>query len=95
MLHMQVHELGRHHAVVQIGHDAQRPGHHDKDEDQLTRFHELRAEHMNIRAALGYALGAPGTPGDAPLAAHGVIAPSLRPPTPIPVRIKVAKCSAE
>jgi non-specific serine/threonine protein kinase len=52
-------------------------GAHDKDGDQLARFHELRGEHQNFRAALGYALGAPGTPGDARLAAR--LASSLRP----------------
>jgi non-specific serine/threonine protein kinase len=52
-------------------------GAHDKDGDQLDRFRELRAEHQNFRAALGYALGAPGTPGDARLAAR--LASALRP----------------
>ncbi len=52
-------------------------GQHDKDGDQLSRFHELRREHANIRAALGYALGAPGTPGDDRLAAR--LASALRP----------------
>lgn len=47
---------------------------HDKDDDQLTRFRELRREHADIRAALGYALGAPG--GDR-LAAR--LAADLRP----------------
>jgi predicted ATPase/DNA-binding CsgD family transcriptional regulator len=47
---------------------------HDKDDDQLARFHALRADHMNIRAALGHALGAPG---GAPLAARLVA--GLRP----------------
>jgi non-specific serine/threonine protein kinase len=49
----------------------------DKDGDQLARFHELRGEHPNIRAALGYALGAPGVPGDERLAAR--LAAALRP----------------
>jgi len=52
-------------------------GAHDKDGDQLARFRELRGEHQNIRAALGYALGGPGTPGDARLAAR--LASALRP----------------
>ena len=52
-------------------------GVHDKDGDQLDRFRQLRAEHQNFRAALGYALGAPGTPGDARLAAR--LASALRP----------------
>jgi non-specific serine/threonine protein kinase len=52
-------------------------GHHDKDGDQLARVRELRGEHPNIRAALGYALGAPGTPGDERLAAR--LASALRP----------------
>jgi len=52
-------------------------GAHDKDGDQLARFRELRREHQNFRAALGYALGAPGTPGDARLAAR--LASGLRP----------------
>jgi non-specific serine/threonine protein kinase len=52
-------------------------GRHDKDGDQLTRFHELRGEHQNIRAALGYALGTPGAPGDERLAAR--LASALRP----------------
>jgi non-specific serine/threonine protein kinase len=52
-------------------------GVHDKDGDQLDRFRELRAEHQNFRAALGYALGAPGTSGDARLAAR--LASALRP----------------
>ena len=34
---------------------------HAKDSDQLPRFRELRGEHADIRAALGYALGAPGS----------------------------------
>jgi len=50
---------------------------HDKDGDQLARYRELRGEHQNMRAALGYALGAPGTPGDARLAAR--LASALRP----------------
>jgi non-specific serine/threonine protein kinase len=50
---------------------------HDKDGDQLARFRELRGEHQNIRAALGYALGAPGTPEDERLAAR--LASALRP----------------
>ena len=52
-------------------------GVHDKAGDQLDRFRQLRAEHQNFRAALGYALGAPGTPGDARLAAR--LASALRP----------------
>jgi non-specific serine/threonine protein kinase len=52
-------------------------GRHDKDGSQLARFRELRREHPNIRAALGYALGAPGTPGDERLAAR--LASALRP----------------
>ena len=52
-------------------------GQHDKDGSQLARFRELRREHPNIRAALGYALGAPGTPGDERLAAR--LASALRP----------------
>jgi predicted ATPase/DNA-binding CsgD family transcriptional regulator len=52
-------------------------GHHDKDGDQLARVRELRGEHPNIRAALGYALGAPGAPGDERLAAR--LASALRP----------------
>jgi len=52
-------------------------GAHDKDGDQLDRFRELRGEHQNFRAAIGYALGAPGTPGDARLAAR--LASALRP----------------
>jgi len=50
---------------------------HDKDGDQLARFRELRREHQNIRAALGYALGAPGAPGDERLAVR--LASALRP----------------
>jgi predicted ATPase/DNA-binding CsgD family transcriptional regulator len=49
----------------------------DKDGNQLTRFHELRGQHPNIRAALGYALGSPGAPGDERLAAR--LASALRP----------------
>jgi non-specific serine/threonine protein kinase len=52
-------------------------GRHDKDGDQLARFHELRREHPNIRAALGYALGTPGAPGDERHAAR--LAAALRP----------------
>src|ERR1700733_11443481 len=52
-------------------------GAHDKDGDQLARFRHLRGKHQNFRAALGYALGAPGTPGDARLAAR--LASALRP----------------
>jgi predicted ATPase/DNA-binding CsgD family transcriptional regulator len=52
-------------------------GAHDKDGDQLARFRELRGEHQNFRAALGYALGPPGTPGDERLAAR--LASALRP----------------
>ncbi|HSS49734.1 MAG TPA: LuxR family transcriptional regulator, partial [Thermoanaerobaculia bacterium] len=52
-------------------------GAHDKDGDQLARFRELRGEHQNFRAALGYALGAPGAPGDERLAAR--LASALRP----------------
>ena len=50
---------------------------HDKDGDQLARFRELRGEHANLRAALGYALGLPGAPGDARRAA--TLASALRP----------------
>jgi non-specific serine/threonine protein kinase len=50
---------------------------HDKDEDQLARFRALRAEHPDLRAALGYALGPPGETGDAALAVRLVAA--LRP----------------
>ncbi|HEY0933469.1 MAG TPA: LuxR family transcriptional regulator, partial [Trebonia sp.] len=50
---------------------------HDKDGDQLERFRALRAEHPDLRAALGYALGPPGTAGDGPLAAR--LASALRP----------------
>lgn len=52
-------------------------GRHDKDGDQLARFRELRGKHPNIRAALGYALGSPGAPGDERLAAR--LAAALRP----------------
>jgi predicted ATPase/DNA-binding CsgD family transcriptional regulator len=50
---------------------------HDKDGDQLTRYRELRGQHQDIRAAFGYALGGPGTPGDARPAAR--LASALRP----------------
>ena len=50
---------------------------HDKDADQLARFRALRAEHPNLRAALGYALGAPGKTADGRLAAR--LASALRP----------------
>jgi non-specific serine/threonine protein kinase len=43
---------------------------HDKDGDQLARFRALRAEHPNVRAALGYALGPPGTTAGVQLAAR-------------------------
>ncbi|HWG02441.1 MAG TPA: LuxR C-terminal-related transcriptional regulator [Trebonia sp.] len=43
---------------------------HSKDDDQLSRFRELRGEHPNIRAALGYALAPPGTPDRDRLAAR-------------------------
>ncbi|HEX3712633.1 MAG TPA: LuxR C-terminal-related transcriptional regulator [Trebonia sp.] len=49
----------------------------DKDSDQLPRFHALRGEHPNLRAALGYALGTPGTAGNGQLAAR--LAAALRP----------------
>ena len=49
----------------------------DKDSDQLRRFHALRDEHPNLRAALGYALGTPGTAGNGQLAAR--LAAALRP----------------
>jgi predicted ATPase/DNA-binding CsgD family transcriptional regulator len=50
---------------------------HSKDDDQLPRFRELRREHQNIRAALGYALATQGTPGRDQLAAR--LAADLRP----------------
>jgi predicted ATPase/DNA-binding CsgD family transcriptional regulator len=50
---------------------------HDKDADQLRRFRTLRGEHPNLRAALGYALGPPGTAGNGGLAA--TLATALRP----------------
>ena len=34
--------------------------HHAKDDDQLARYRQLRREHANLRAALGYALDRPG-----------------------------------
>jgi predicted ATPase/DNA-binding CsgD family transcriptional regulator len=49
----------------------------DKDGDQLARFRALRDEHPNLRGALGYALGTPGTAGDRALAAR--LASVLRP----------------
>jgi len=51
---------------------------HDKDGDQLARFRALRGEHPNLRAALRYALGPPGTAeDDGRLAAR--LASALRP----------------
>jgi predicted ATPase/DNA-binding CsgD family transcriptional regulator len=50
---------------------------HDKDGDQLARFRALRSEHPNLRAALGYAIGPPGTAGEGRLAAR--LASALRP----------------
>ena len=38
---------------------------HAKDDDQLPRFRRLRAEHPDLRAALGYALDRPGRAGEA------------------------------
>jgi predicted ATPase/DNA-binding CsgD family transcriptional regulator len=49
---------------------------HDKDAGQLARFRALRAEHANLQAALGYALGAPPAAGGR-LAAR--LASALRP----------------
>ncbi len=51
--------------------------HHDKDADQLERFRALRAEHPDLRAALGYALGPPEQTADVRLAAR--LASALRP----------------
>ncbi len=46
-------------------------GDHLLDGDQMARFHELRREHDNIRAALEYAIGLPGRGADAAaLAGH-------------------------
>ena len=37
-LHMQIHQLGRrHHVVVQVGHDAQRPGDDDGHDEHAKR----------------------------------------------------------
>jgi hypothetical protein len=38
---------------------------HAKDDDQLQRYHRLRREHPDLRAALGYALDRPGRAGEA------------------------------
>ena len=38
---------------------------HAKDDDQLQRYHLLRREHPDLRAALGYALDRPGRAGEA------------------------------
>ena len=38
---------------------------HAKDDDQLQRYHLLRREHPDLRAALGYALDRPGLAGEA------------------------------
>ena len=38
---------------------------HAKDDDQLPRYRRLRAEHPDLRAALGYALDRPGPVGEA------------------------------
>jgi len=40
-------------------------GRHAKDDDQLPRYHLLRREHPDLRAALGYALARPGGAGEA------------------------------
>ncbi len=40
-------------------------GRHAKDDDQLQRYHLLRREHPDLRAALGYALDRPGRAGEA------------------------------
>jgi non-specific serine/threonine protein kinase len=50
---------------------------HDKESDQLACFRVLRAEHPNLRAALGYAIGPGEAAGDARLAAR--FASALRP----------------
>jgi predicted ATPase len=39
---------------------------HFADDEQMARFHELRDEHANLRAALEYALDAPGGPDAGP-----------------------------
>ena len=39
---------------------------HAKDDDQLQRYHLLRREHPDLRAAIGYALDRPGRAGEAP-----------------------------
>ena len=39
---------------------------HAKDDDQLQRYHLLRREHPDLRAALGYALDRPGRAGKRP-----------------------------
>jgi predicted ATPase/DNA-binding CsgD family transcriptional regulator len=64
-------KLGGEAAVVRgrhIGHYlamAARFGDHPLDDDQLPRYRQLRREHANLRAALGYALAAPGRARDA------------------------------
>jgi predicted ATPase/DNA-binding CsgD family transcriptional regulator len=40
-------------------------GRHAKNDDQLRRYHLLRREHPDLRAALGYALDRPGRAGEA------------------------------
>jgi predicted ATPase len=53
---------------------ARRFGLHFADEDQMDRYHELRAVHPNLRAALEYALepeGALSPPGGSPAPAAG------------------------
>ena len=56
---------------------------HAKDDDQLQRYHRLRREHPDLRAALGYALDRPGRAGEAArlaadLRAYWVISGLLR-----------------
>jgi predicted ATPase/DNA-binding CsgD family transcriptional regulator len=54
---------------------------HDKEGDQLSCFRVLRAEHPNLRAALGYALTPPGPVGEE-LTPPGTAGYALRSPGP-------------
>jgi predicted ATPase/DNA-binding CsgD family transcriptional regulator len=49
-------------------------GDHPLAEDQVPRYRQLRSEHADLRAALDYALAAPGRDGDAALLATSLYA---------------------
>jgi hypothetical protein len=75
MLHMQIHQLlGRHHPVIEIGHDHQRTHHHQQDVEHAKRERQNVTPDAGIETQRALRRGPPSSSDTIPFFELGIAA---------------------